>query len=109
MKKVVKLFAFALLGMATLTLSSCGSDDPEESCNKNDQDIGTCSAADITACCDDEGSCYFLYGGDKYSSAGDLAIKCQSSSAIQLKTIELELDAITEQLINEARAAAICQ
>ncbi|TRX71831.1 hypothetical protein [Carboxylicivirga sp. M1479] len=108
MKKQARLYAFALLGLFSISLMSCD-DDPEESCNKNEDDIGTCSADDITACCDDGGSCYFIYQGEEYSSATELANICKPGSAQQLKAFEIQLDDITMQLINEARSAAICQ
>ncbi|WP_430813071.1 hypothetical protein [Carboxylicivirga sp. RSCT41] len=107
MNKLVKILPAVLL-MFSLSIVGCSDDDSEETCNKNDSNIGTCSADDITACCDDSGSCYFIYQGTEYASAGDLAAVCQSSSAMQLKAIEMELDAITQQLINEARTAALC-
>jgi len=108
MKKLIKLMPGLLL-MFSLSMVGCSDDDSEESCNKNDSNIGTCSADDITACCDDGGSCYFIYKGKEYATAGDLASECQSSSAYELKAIEMQLDAITTQLINEARTAALCE
>lgn len=108
MKKNIKLFGFYTLGLFLATLVAC-SDDSKESCDKFDDNVGTCSADDITACCDDGGSCYYIYKGEEYSNVNDLASVCQSGSAMSLQEISMQLDNFTIQLIEEARTAAICQ
>lgn len=108
MKKNFKLIGIYTLGVFLTAMVAC-SDDTKESCDKFDENVGTCSADDITACCDDGGSCYYVYKGEEYSNVNDLASVCQSGSAMNLQEIKLQLDNFTMQLIDEARAAAICQ
>lgn len=107
-----KKFGFiGSLGISLLlsTMVACSNDDSKESCDKFDENVGTCSADQITACCDDGGSCYYLYQGDKYNNVTDLATVCTSGSTMELQEISLQLDAFTTRLIDEARTAALCQ
>ncbi|MCU4162973.1 hypothetical protein [Carboxylicivirga caseinilyticus] len=108
MKLVTKLSAFLIMGLFAFSTFGCSEEDPE-SCNTPDQDIGTCSADDITVCCDDEGSCYYVYQGTNYDNVNDIAAVCASASTIELNSVVIQFDALTTQLINEARSAAICK
>jgi hypothetical protein len=110
MKNFFKLMPFLLMVIFAGTIVSCSDDDDnnDESCDQFDDNVGTCSAADITACCDDEGACYYLYKGDRYNDVNALAAQCASGSAMQIQDLELQLDNFTVQLINEARTAALC-
>ena len=107
MKKVLRLSAFLLVGFSMATFFAC-SDDKEESCDKFDENVGTCSKDDITACCDDAGSCYYLYKGNRYENETKLATVCASGSAMSMDEVKIQLDDFTAKLINEARSAAIC-
>lgn len=107
MKNHFKLMSFLFMGFFAFSTICC-SEDPKESCNQPDQNIGTCSADDITVCCDDEGSCYYVYEGTNYNDVNDIAAVCAAGSNIELNSITIQLDDFTKQLINEARSAAIC-
>nr|WP_321408114.1 hypothetical protein [uncultured Carboxylicivirga sp.] len=108
MKNSNKILSFLFMGIFTLTSVAC-SDDPSESCDQFPLDTGSCSAEDITACCDDNQNCYYLYKNeDTQLTLDDLKDKCQVSS-IEMSELKLQLDAFTAQLINEARSAAICK
>ena len=109
MKKLLKLSPFIVFSLLTISLIGCSNDDDKESCTKSKQNIGTCSADDITACCDAESKCYYVYNGKNYS-LDEIADMCApNASAQHLKSTQLQLDVITQQLINEARSAAICR
>ncbi|MBS2098060.1 hypothetical protein [Carboxylicivirga linearis] len=108
MKLQIKLSAYLIMSLFAFSTYSCSEDDPE-SCKTPDQDIGTCSADDITVCCDDEGSCYYIYQGTNYDDVTDIATVCASASTIDINSIKIQLDAFTSQLIDEARSAAICK
>ncbi|WP_430810420.1 MULTISPECIES: hypothetical protein [unclassified Carboxylicivirga] len=107
MKKNMKRVGFLSLGLLLTALVAC-SEDTKESCDRFDRDVASCSADDITACCDDGGSCYYVYKGKEYSDVNDLAAVCQSGSAMHIEDIALQLDNFTLQLIEEARTAALC-
>jgi len=96
------------MGLFAFSTYSCSEDDPE-SCNTPDQNIGTCSADDITVCCDDEGSCYYIYQGTNYDNVNEIATVCASASTIDFNSVKIQLDTFTSQLIDEARSAAICK
>lgn len=109
MHKLLKLLPFILLGLVATTNSSCSESDPEESCKVSQTDIGTCSADDISVCCDEDGACYYTYKGTDYDDVDDIAGVCQpQASAAELKSLTIQMDALTQQLINEARTAAAC-
>lgn len=107
MKKTLRLFLFLMMGFSMTTFVAC-SEDSEESCDKFDENVGTCSAEDITACCDDGGSCYYLYQNERYENETALATVCASGSAMTMTELEIQLDDFTAKLIDEARTAAIC-
>lgn len=108
MKQKFGLLGLFGLGLLLSTMVAC-SDDSKESCGNFDDNVGTCSADDITACCDDSGSCYYIYKDVKYANVTDLATVCTSGSAMEIQEVSLQLDAFTAQLIEEAKTAALCQ
>jgi hypothetical protein len=106
MKKQLSLltYLFALALMASFT--SCESDD-EETCD--DTPLSQCPSADIATCCPDDGDCYYIYNGDKYTSKDDIVALCKpKASAQEIQLMQMELDKHTMQLLDEARSAAIC-
>lgn len=109
MKKTLKLLNALLVGGLILANVACSEDDPEESCNKPNSDVGTCSADDLTICCNDNEVCYYIYKGTEYqeSELDKLATACAASSA-QIKSISLQLDEETQKVLNEARLCAVC-
>jgi len=112
MKKTLKLLrAMMICGLIFAGVGCSSDDDPEESCQKPDQNVGTCSADDITICCNDDEVCYYIYKGTEYAEAdlADLAAACASGSAKQAISLQMELDSYTLELINQARKAAVCQ
>ncbi len=110
MKKLLKLLPFLTLGLLTGSLIGCSSNDGDkESCQKSEQNIGSCTADDITACCDANGACYYIYDNKNYELDEIASVCAKSGSVQQLKSVQIQLDVITKQLINEARLAAICQ
>ncbi len=106
MKKLFKLTALFLMGFMLMT-TSC-EDDPEETCDKIDSDVGKCSADDITTCCNDDGSCYYTYQGTEYNSVDELAAVCTTGS-MSIADISIQLDVFTQELIIKARSAADCK
>ena len=109
MKKNFKFLPIIFLFALSASFSSCQKDKNEESCSKPPQDIGTCSADDITVCCDDNEVCYYEYNDVKYDNVDDIALVCSSSSTIEdMQLIKMQFDAITVKLIQEARTAAVC-
>ncbi len=106
MKKLFRLLPVLLIGFMMMT-TSC-EDDPEESCNKPDGDVENCSAEDISVCCDENGSCYYIYNGTTYQTVDDLAKLC-ATSVLAITNVKLQLDAFTKELIKEARMAADCK
>jgi hypothetical protein len=108
MKTYLKLLPFLFLGIFSAAVSGC-TEENKESCDAKEQDVGTCSAEDITICCDDAGSCYYTYQGDKYS-LDELASQCSAGKTVEeIRLINLQIDGITSRLIEEAKLAAICQ
>lgn len=106
-KAILKFLPVLTIGLFALGTTSCSSDN-EESCNQFDSNVGSCSAEDITACCDDEGSCYYTYNGERYDDAAEIAAVCTAGTTLDMNTVIIEMDAFTQQLVDEARSAAIC-
>ena len=108
MKNFSKLLAMLLMGAFIVTIGCKEDDDSDEVCEKNDLAIGSCSADEITLCCDADKSCYYLYKGNRYENKTKLEEFCKTAS-ISPEEIRVQLDAITARLIEEARSAALCQ
>ncbi|MBR8536895.1 hypothetical protein KEM09_15410 [Carboxylicivirga mesophila] len=107
MKKLLKVLPF-LLGVALL--SSCSDDDDKETCDELTQNDkpAQCVDADITVCTGDD--TYFIFNGTEYYEVSDLVNACAPGAAFEeAKMIHMQFDAVAMRLLNEARAAAICQ
>jgi len=120
MKKLLKLIPFLLVAAM---FASCSDDDNDETCDILDETVkpSQCKTADISVCTSNE--TYYIFNGKKYdingkligensgntSEISDLVLACDpNASAQQASLIQMQFNTVTQQLINEARAAAIC-
>jgi len=109
MNKLLRTFALLLLVASPLFITSCESDDPEETCNTAIEDFGTCSAEDISVCSDNDLNPYYIYKGDRKSEEQlDAICFAPSASAQERRAAKIQLDAFTQQLLFEVKAAALC-
>jgi hypothetical protein len=104
-----KLFLLPLLLITLLSIVQYGCEtDPEEVC----EEYAACDVS-ATACCTDETNCYYKYNGITYPDTDEglaalLEAMCPEASAVELKSIQENLNAHTLELINKARLEAIC-
>ncbi|MCG8580920.1 MAG: hypothetical protein MI866_13445 [Bacteroidales bacterium] len=106
MKKLLKVLPFLLVPALMI---SCSEDDDKETCDELTQDDkpAQCANADITVCTGD--NTYFIFNGTEYTNVSDLVDACAPGAAFEeQQMIHMQFDAITQQLINEARTAALC-
>ncbi len=113
-----RFFNILLLGIGIFAFNSCSETGSDEFC----QDPGiSCGAAVIESCCTDT-ECYWLYNGTKYTCSGtdcdavyDIIVgKCTAASAsfdiseTEISAIKAQLQAVTQELLLEARGASGC-
>ncbi len=107
-KKLV--LPYAVMGILFGLLTACGSDDTDETCKAAIKDFGTCSLEDISVCSDNDLNSYYLYKGDKITQEKlDEICLSASVSAAEIEAAKIELDALTQQLIEEVRMKVVCQ
>lgn len=106
----LRILPFALVGFLYVSLTGCGDDDSDETCNAAIKDFGTCSAEDISVCSDNDLNSYYLYKGvEKTEEELDEICFSANASASEIRAAKIELNALTQQLIEEVRLKAICQ
>ncbi|MDA3890861.1 MAG: hypothetical protein PF517_04265 [Salinivirgaceae bacterium] len=88
----VRRILFPVLMAMAVSFSSCGEDDPEESCDGENIGEEMCSndfSAVATFCTDGENNSYYTYGGDKFECDGVDANTCADAlDAVAVKMIE---------------------
>ncbi len=108
--KNLRVLPYALMGVLFGLFTACGSDDSDETCNAAIKDFGTCSAEDISVCSDNDLNSYYLYKGvEKTEEELDDICFPANASAAEIRAAKIELNALTQQLIEEVRLKAICQ
>lgn len=111
-----------LVAMAFLVLGACTETTSDEFCNDPGATCPDNSQIEATSCCTDT-DCYWVYNGSKYNCDGDdctAAINTIVNSACINASINFDLNvddyeqlkaqmqALTSQLLLEARAASGC-
>ncbi len=108
--------------IAIFFLSSCTETTSDEFCQDPGAQCPDLSSIDATSCCTDQ-SCYWLYDGTQYNCSGEdcsaainqiIASACVSASSYfdlsdaNYENLRAQMQAVTNQLLIEARAAAGC-
>lgn len=116
-----RLIAVFITGVFALT--SCTEVLSDEFCNDPDAKCPDTSTIEASSCCTDQ-DCYWLYKGSKYDCDGDdctaainkiIASACISGKAgidINIQDYDIlraQLQAVTNQLLLEARGASGCE
>lgn len=110
------------IGITFFLLSACTEAESDEFCQDPGAICPDLSSIDATSCCTDQ-SCYWIYGGTQYSCDGEdcedainqiIASACVSASThfdlsdANYENLRAQMQAVTNQLLIEARAAAGC-
>lgn len=121
----VKRILFPVLMAAAVAFSSCGDDDPDESCDGEDIGAEMCSndfSAIATFCSDGENDSYYTYNGEDFMCTGVAASTCDDAlSQIAVKIIEsgcetgksaeiaakVQLTDMAEKLLEQVRKESI--
>ncbi len=116
----LKLIAFALLG--ALFMASCTESESDEFCENPDAVCPDDTAIEASSCCTDQ-QCYWQYNGTTYNCDGDnctsvinqiVADACVASAngeqlnVEDIEVLKLQMRAVTQKLLVEARGAAGC-
>lgn len=115
-----KIIVVVIAGI--FTLAACTEVTSDEFCSNPQAKCPDNSAIEASSCCTNEG-CYWVYNGAKYTCDGEncdntineiIASACISKNSIidanetDYKVLKAQLQAVTAQLLIEAREASGC-